>query len=124
MLPRWSKGISKPLEATQPPLLRNALPFEILSIIFDCVAQSFSARKSHLEFNAPNYSGHRMCFNQAGYTESEAAYKTCLISLALVCRRWHAAAHPHLLPFLCYTSDQALQQKLALGPRGSWHCTK
>ncbi|KAI0343054.1 hypothetical protein BDW22DRAFT_1227709 [Trametopsis cervina] len=89
MQPHSSKDISNASEAVQPTLSWNALPVEILSIIFDYVSASFPAQD--YDPDAVN----------ADYTESEIALKKAFLTLALVCRRWHAATQPYLLRVLC-----------------------
>ncbi|KAI0343045.1 hypothetical protein BDW22DRAFT_1483929 [Trametopsis cervina] len=68
--------------------LWNTLHFDILSPIFECVAQSFPVQE----------------YDQSAtlheYTESEVALKQCFLALTLVCQFWHAAAQPYLLRVL------------------------
>lgn len=73
-------------EAAQPSPLWNVLPFDILYIIFDSVAQSFS-------FPAIKYSRWTA---RNGYTTNEADLKECFLTFSLVCRYWHTAAQPYL----------------------------
>lgn len=77
--------MNKPWKDIQPPMLRNALPFDILCIVFDCVNESFQVTS----YPKGNLIG--------GYTQSEVALKRCFFAFSLVCQSWYAAAQPYLL---------------------------
>ncbi|KAI0343043.1 hypothetical protein BDW22DRAFT_1356609 [Trametopsis cervina] len=88
----------------RPPPLRNVLPFEILSMIFDSVSQPLSVQV----YNP----------TKADYTESEVAYKKCFLPLALVCRHWHVAASPYLNRILSIRFIPGLTAETGAGPKG------
>ncbi|KAI0343068.1 hypothetical protein BDW22DRAFT_1356633 [Trametopsis cervina] len=92
MQPHSSKDMSKTSEIMQPPLLWNALPFDILYIVFDCVSESFPKYYPFKDYYKD--------FTSQDYTEDEVAIKQCFLAFSLVCRRWHVATQPYLLRVL------------------------
>ncbi|KAI0343046.1 hypothetical protein BDW22DRAFT_1227501 [Trametopsis cervina] len=111
MQPPSLKNMSKPLEAVQPPMLWNALPFEILSMIFN-----YLAPPSPVQVYKPDN-------NKALYTESEVAFERCFPPLALVCRHWYAAVHPYLNRFLSvrFRPDLPAETGIDADIVGPWH---